>query len=469
MNEHFHQHPFSLPGSGTSPKKPIFPSQKAYILQRRRMRLFGMTSLIFIVTFTFVFYLWRPEMFEWRGVTDIFLERHGASQQDGWSTHTLEHLRSLDLAHLQRNKNRERIKLVSLITTGTNFHKMALMRKAHRNSRNIRYFFILGDQNQHSWFTRFRVFLQQIWYRDIWIGPMKDQDESKSTCVMVENSSTTKKVFWGIREAWKRFDFQFLVRLGDDAYFRAPFYLQEKIPLMVPFFEFTPMSDGPLEHSESTFSNIQELNLDMDYHDMMDNQHISDSFTNYEKKSPVGFFHGHFWGPGSCDNTFYGAKWKYALGMGYVLSQNVAEFVANLSPQLLQKSAPEDAVLSSWILPLHIKYIHDTAFHNVAKVKGFSLNNYEPHAWKKCTPSDILLHYVTPPMYNQIGRSGVMKCHEEDYKCVSGKVCNIPTPKGYRNVDDSGVDMDTYAEAFLHPSKNLPSTEVVEERRSLIH
>lgn len=101
--------------------------------------------------------------------------------------------------------------------------------------------------------------------------------------------------------------------------------------------------------------------------------------TNFEESLYWGFFDGRA-------PVFNKGKWAekdyhlcdkyipYALGGGYVLSQNLVQFITD-NAKYLQKFKSEDVSVGTWLGPLKIHRIHDVRFDTEFRSRGCS-NQY---------------------------------------------------------------------------------------------
>ena len=172
----------------------------------------------------------------------------------------------------------------------------------------------------------------------------------------VANSSTTCKVLEGASIAVERFRFRYLARIGDDAYLRWDHFLDAVAPRL-------PTSA-----------------LLMGCY----------SFDNKVKPHLKKQFGG-------------GVFLPYAIGMGYIMTPDVARFLREgyrASPRLIT-AGPEDAALALILYPLNMHNEQSDEFHDVTW-----------RQWKVqvCTKESILVHYVTQEMWASIDKDGVMHC-----------------------------------------------------------
>ena len=156
------------------------------------------------------------------------------------------------------------------------------------------------------------------------------------------NSSTTCKVLEGIAVASERFDFAYLARVGDDAYFRWDYFLRERA--------------GALPKAGLYLGSINRIQAVFD--------HLRGVFGN-------------------------GRFFPYATGQGWVLSSDVARYLAGgyrRSPRL-RTVGPEDAAIALHLWPFSVIPMDSQDFH-VTQSKG----------GKACTAQSLLVHYMTPAL-----------------------------------------------------------------------
>mmetsp|Transcript_46 Transcript_46/g.160 ORF Transcript_46/g.160 Transcript_46/m.160 type:complete len:375 (-) Transcript_46:108-1232(-) len=297
---------------------------------------------------------------------------------------------------------KHKTRLFAFVTTSSNYEKMARLRKQWR--RNIKklpkesdakLFFIVGeldmDFNKRPDEELQRLKNLNATTGDILIakGVTDTQKHIGGYCPEVPVSSTTQKVLWAVKWAVRNYKFDYLARVGDDAYFRVDHFLKNVAPT----------------------------------------------------QSKERLFMGHFYGPvPACTNQLDGVRHKYALGMGYIFTYDVAYHLAMLDPKLVRFDEPEDGTVALWVSGLNLNRVHDTRFHNVKRMQGLKPVPENYHAWAPCSSDDILLHYVNGDMWDAIDENGVMHCTEEHYgpKCSKSLGC----PNEENPVDGSGLIME---------------------------
>jgi len=160
------------------------------------------------------------------------------------------------------------------------------------------------------------------------------------------NSSTTCKVLEGASVAVERFRFRYFARIGDDAYLRWDHLLGTVAPTLPASFIM-----GRFSARQGVFSHL------------------------------TGVFGGGLFLP-------------YPLGMGYVMTHDVAAYLREGYRTLprLTTAGPEDAAIALHLYPLHTERLHSEDFHDPTN-----------HA---CSATTILVHYVTQKMVRVVPGSG---------------------------------------------------------------
>lgn len=150
----------------------------------------------------------------------------------------------------------------------------------------------------------------------------------------VEESSTTCKVLRGIQFAYESYQFRFLARIGDDAYFRWDYFMDNVVP---------GLPKGPL-------------------------------------------YAGHFFGgskvlePQIQEHLFLDEYPPYASGMGFVVTWDVTKYITEASLILpFHTGYPEDATVALWLIGTRTKRFPLPGFVNYQD--GIS-----------CTNDTVLIH-----------------------------------------------------------------------------
>jgi hypothetical protein len=82
---------------------------------------------------------------------------------------------------------------------------------------------------------------------------------------------------------------------------------------------------------------------------------------------------------------------RYCSGMGFIMTHDVVQFVADNAPNLY-KGYPEDAVVGLWLAGTNFKVQHDTRLHD--------------WVWKRCSADSIIIHKHD---YGKVDDDGVMR------------------------------------------------------------
>lgn len=172
-----------------------------------------------------------------------------------------------------------------------------------------------------------------------------------------EGSSTTCKVLQGIQELHELYSFDYLARVGDDAYFRFDKFLQKVTP---------SLPTGPWYIGRFFWeSSVNEAHI-----------HAHIKMRHYP---------------------------PYASGMGYVLSFPVVRFIAEASRILeFRTGFPEDAIVSLWLIGTTTRRHDVFEFHNPPEG--------EPLLARACDKESLLVHYMTPERWKAIDDAGVPHC-----------------------------------------------------------
>lgn len=100
---------------------------------------------------------------------------------------------------------------------------------------------------------------------------------------------------------------------------------------------------------------------------------------------------------------------------------------------------PEDGVAGMWLSGLAVERVHTTCFHNHAESVevGDSLFSFFPlryQHWRAqpCTPSSLLIHYMTPMLWDRVDETGLLTCGELDWKAVRMAAAPLCSVAGYQ-------------------------------------
>lgn len=170
-----------------------------------------------------------------------------------------------------------------------------------------------------------------------------------------ENSSTTCKVLRGVQHLTQQFTFHFLARIGDDAYFRFDYFWN----IVRPTLPSGPLYMGRFLADETVWEPHLQNHL-------------------WLKKYP-----------------------PYASGMGYVFSHEAAQYIGEASRITeFRTGYPEDAVVGLWLIGTVTIRLHSDRFHNLPDQLGGNT----------CNSDSILIHYMTPALWDAIDNQGKLSC-----------------------------------------------------------
>lgn len=216
-------------------------------------------------------------------------------------------------------KHKETFLLVIILSSPGNKERRNVIRdtwaNTHRKYRDkFLLYFILGHQELgHEVSTEIQE--EKNRHKDIFSLPLIDSYQT-----------LTSKVLAALIQLNRNVQFKYLLKVDDDSYVQLPVLLDE------------------LQNS------------------------------NFEKELYWGFFDGRApvqmhgkWAEKEyhlCDRYI-----PYALGGGYVLSQDLVQYIAQNAP-VLQKFQNEDISIGTWLGPLKIHRIHDTRFDTEFKSRG---------------------------------------------------------------------------------------------------
>lgn len=153
-------------------------------------------------------------------------------------------------------------------------------------------------------------------------------------------SSTTSKVMLSVQWAVQHYDFQYYFRLGDDSYLRIDRFVN-----MVSA-EAIPMHKAVIGH-------------------IMTGQ-------------------------------LFGMDQLYPQGMGYGLTYDMCEFIANNRPYLLD-TAPKDCVVARWLFALGAQFVDSPLWLDI--FMGDS-----------CTEDMVLAHKLPVELWTNISEIGTVSC-----------------------------------------------------------
>ena len=182
---------------------------------------------------------------------------------------------------------------------------------------------------------------------------LQGKDHDHEEMLYNGTSATTVKVLEGIQWAVRTYKFQFFARVGDDAYFRPDEFLRQVLA-------------GTIPQSNSVIGRF--------------------SVWSYEVGRP---------GTGLRNTN------AYPYGMGYVLTYDVAAWIAT-SASMLARGFPEDGVVGAWLAGTHVQYVSSDHFHDGRPEFG---------AYRSCSDQDLLVHHMDSEAdWHKIDSQGVMQC-----------------------------------------------------------
>ena len=110
----------------------------------------------------------------------------------------------------------------------------------------------------------------------------------------------------------------------------------------------------------------------------------------------------------------------YPGGMAYIFGYNVTVGLAEVASRVgLVDAAPEDMIVGLWVGALghsgsRVARVHTPCFHNVATrvYKPESVLRVASRHWlaAPCTPQSLLMHYMTPELWNAVDAEGNLHC-----------------------------------------------------------
>lgn len=206
------------------------------------------------------------------------------------------------------------------------------------------------------------------------------------------DSSTSCKVIAAMQLAIERWRFHYFARVGDDAYFRfdtflsrvAPAHLRARQNLAFSFWMPGGVHTAPAVQAVSS--------------------------------GPPGF-------PAAC--------WlPYAGGIGYVFSYNITRALGGAATLVgLADAAAEDVMTGYWLAALapspRIARVHSPCVHNHAEwvaMPAHVAGRAKYWLAAPCTPSSLMVHYMTPALWARVTDAGDLECGELD----SAFYCQLP-------------------------------------------
>ena len=176
--------------------------------------------------------------------------------------------------------------------------------------------------------------------------------------MIAEDDALSCKVLLAIQYLWEHYRFKYIARVPNDAYFRHDYFWSDIHP--------TLPQDEPLYIGRfRTGGEVMEEPI----------------------REVLGLTHYP----------------SYALGMGYLLTYDVAEYIARASRILpFHTGFPEDAIVAVWLEGTRTKRIHlPDHFHDA---NGRGANS------KQCDERTVVVHYMTTDLWKRIDEKGVPQC-----------------------------------------------------------
>ena len=232
--------------------------------------------------------------------------------------------------------------------------------------KDVAMFFVVGTRSS-EWLqlpaaVRKNIRTENATYGDIveFDGPDFDMDSSvlnsdpssaNNKCFV---SATTVKVLAGLRYAASRYTFDYVFRLDNDAYLRVDKFFHDIMPRL-------PSKRVYL----GNFLNAQGA---------------PQLWRNY-------------WGP---------SMPAYATGMGYVLSNDIVQYVTHNNPEAQWRlHFPEDATVPTWWAGMLVNRLQTNRFHD-----RWGRGDRQ----RKCGPDSVLIHYIRPEDYPKLKPDGELEC-----------------------------------------------------------
>ena len=205
--------------------------------------------------------------------------------------------------------------------------------------------FVIGTENMGR--TQLDLIKQEATtHKDILLIDAPDEDHGEPK----HRSATTLKVMHSMRYAANNFVFEYFARVGDDAYFRVDFFAE-----LVLLQKIYPQK----------------------------NAYIGYKFANHVV-------------PAS-DSTH-----SFIVGMGFLLSRDLATYVCKSYPYLLD-GFPEDAIVGSWFVGTNARVIHEPRFHDIDHITTV--------AYARCSNESLLLHHMWhQENWDAIDENGLLEC-----------------------------------------------------------
>lgn len=202
--------------------------------------------------------------------------------------------------------------------------------------------FILGTRGMSSTVLS-QLLVEEERYGDILLEEVLDFDDPDPP-LPTSDSATSLKVVRSMIWAMRHYEFDYFIRIGDDAYLRIDHFLINVIPTL------------PRER------------LLLGY---------------CEKKRMYYVFKSH-------SNDIADISLPYCSGMGFVLTYDAVAFAAR-NADMLALEYPEDAMVARWFMGTKVEIVHDPRFVD--------------WDWNKCNNETILVHKHN---YERVPEDGIM-------------------------------------------------------------
>lgn len=258
----------------------------------------------------------------------------------------------------------------SLLLKGQSYPRRAPLRRLFQRSWAFQH----GHAKLHFVFSKVSPFLQtrpdlrrameeeQTKYNDFVFVDCLDVDEDYAP-----PSPTTIKAAYALLHANTYYSFNWFVRGADDTFFNVDQFLRTVMILK---------KEDKLPRHRVAMGLLTPRNP---------------TRTRFNRAR-----YGHFFPP-------------YFDGMGYILSFDLAETLAKLiehSEAPLNVDWPEDAVVSSWLLPFGVHYVDSPRWFHEKNPKKHPVRYRDG-----CPPDTIMTHHLAPSDFLKIEQDGYWKCN----------------------------------------------------------
>jgi Galactosyltransferase len=208
---------------------------------------------------------------------------------------------------------------------------------------------------------------------DILRVPCLDLDGEDGLDQPTSSSATSCKVLKSMRYIHKTFDYHFLARVGDDAYFRFDLFFSRIAAKHVD----TPLAFAFFMTGNKIVSDAQRLAY----------------------------------------RTYYYPS--YAGGMTYIFGHKLVHTLVRNDEEIgLLDGWPEDGMTGFWLAGLKYERVNSPCFHNnalpVATPKDAFLVRpgrvFYEYLAAPCSPESLVVHYMTPALWSTIDSRGLLHC-----------------------------------------------------------